>query len=381
MIEKQDIKKAVKDRRPIFYEGAEVSLSAFEYLRTLTGKSFNVLFEDFPKATAQHKPEITVSYCCPICQKKQSFDITKGKIQKTYSYDTDVLCRSKKDTRSMYENEIYEIFRQKDPTLRLTTLAQVCDECLRNANNQVEKEKNEFYANPLEWVNTHSPEVYAWQWNKVVSLYTYPIGYSNIPEGNIYCGVKYRMMGTILQKEAYDENYLNWKKIKERTVVERKISTVHELMDELLGDRRYDDTTPVVYRKAVNIAEVLLEGLASGADLAAVLKHVEKESGRILVNIRRNANPTRTFNFGKYKGMTIHEVIEIDAEYIHWALNVVEGFTLTDDEKAHYNGEPWQKEPIPEEEPNEEQAPLTPPEPAGERVQDFDITAAPRIPF
>lgn len=213
-----------------------------------------------------------------------------------------------------------------------------------SANDIVEKEIEEFYSNPLKWVNTNTPDVPSWQWKKIVKLYTYPIGFKNIPEGYKYCGVKYKKRGSIYEEEIFDENYLNWKTIKEKTIVEKKISSVHELLNSLLGDLRYSDTTPVAHKKAIKIVELMLEGLVSNADLPSLLKHVSRESNRILDSIKRNSNPSRVFSFGKYKGMTIHEVIEIDPEYIYWALNVVEGFTLTDDEKVHYNGEEWKHE-------------------------------------
>ena len=90
----------------------------------------------------------------------------------------------------------------------------MCQECCDSLQDEEEQVFEEFYNDPLFWVNTHSPEQCSWQWDKIVNLYAYPEDFSNRPEGWKYCGVKYKeRYSNFKVATMYESNYQNWKNV------------------------------------------------------------------------------------------------------------------------------------------------------------------------
>ena len=175
----------------------------------------------------------------------------------------------------------------------VTTLKGICNDCIRSLRKNINDKYDEFYSDPLLWVNTHSTEKHSWQWDKIVKLYTYPIGYENHPQEYIYCGVRIKDRDLRSTTDYFDSDYYNWKTIREKTVVEKRLTTTREILNELLGNIKNTDEQPAAQKKAIKIAEVFIEGLASNTDLPSIMEYVSKETARLLEKIKKNSTPSR----------------------------------------------------------------------------------------
>lgn len=344
MIEKKDIQEAIEKRKSLFFPGAEISQETYEFLCQQTVENIEMLFADMPKTKPKEPSHLYVHFKCQRCFSPMTVKLTKKQFRTCFNGGFPSLIDRYTNLRYGEEAEIVYSLNLLGIEKGVTNLKGVCDDCIRSFRKKIEGKFGEFYNRPLVWVNTNSPDKHSWQWNRVVKLYAYPLGYENRPEGWKYCGVRIKDRDSKSTTDYFDSDYYNWKTIKEKTVVEKRLTTTREVLNELLGNIKNSDETPAAHKKAMSIAEILIEGLSSDTDLTSILEYVSRESSRLLEKIKKNSSPDRILNFGKYKGMSVHNVIEIDPEYIYWALTVVEGFTLTDDEKAHYNGEDWMVE-------------------------------------
>ena len=336
------ITKAIEERKPLFYPGAEIDKEAYEFLCKQTAENIDMLFADMPPTKTKKPSYLHVHFKCQRCLGPMTVKLTKSQFKQCRTGGLSVLMERYCEIRANEEREIIHDLSFLNIEKGVKNLKGVCNDCIRSLKKKINDKYGEFYNDPLLWVNTHNPENHCWQWNRVVKLYAYPLGYEKRPDGWKYCGVRIKNMDSRGMTDYMDTDYYNWKTIKDKTVVEKRLTSTREILNELLGDLKKADEIPAALKKAINIAEVFIEGLASKTDLSSLIEYVSKESSRLMEKMKKNSSPSRILNFGKYKGMSIHAVIEIDPEYIYWALTVVEGFSLTDDELAHYNGEEWE---------------------------------------
>ena len=341
MIEIKDIQEALKEKKSLFYAGAEINQETYEFLCSQTIENIEMLFEDMPPSHPKRPSHLLIHFKCQRCFSPMTISLTKSQFKLCKCGGFPALMEKFCNLRTSEESEIIHSLNFLDIEKGVTTLKGICNDCIRSLRKNINDKYDEFYSDPLLWVNTHSTEKHSWQWEKIVKLYTYPIGYENHPQGYMYCGVRVKDRDLKSTTDYFDSDYYNWKTIREKTVVERRLTTTREILNELLGNIKNTDEQPASQKKAIKIAEVFIEGLASNTDLSSIMEYVSKETARLLEKIKKNSTPSRILNFGKYKGMPIHTVIEIDPEYIYWALTVVEGFCLTEDELAHFNGEEW----------------------------------------
>lgn len=201
----------------------------------------------------------------------------------------------------------------------------------------------EFYNDPLFWVNTHSPEQCSWQWDKIVNLYAYPEDFSNRPEGWKYCGVKYKeRYSNFKVATMYESNYQNWKNVQDRTIIHKKDSTAQEIIQQIIENKSFEKKRTQGFSRTLELAKKLLDGIINDVELKSLLDYVAIESAYILKISRKQLFPTKVFNFGKYKGYNIHEVIDADRDYITWALTNLDNFMLDEEAMKHYRGEAWE---------------------------------------
>lgn len=341
MIEVKDIQKSIEERKSLFYAGAEINQEAYDFLCRQTPENIEMLFADMPPTKPKEPSHLYIHFECQRCFSPMTIGISKNQFKLCRCGGFPTLLERHSNIRPSDESGIIYALSFLDIEKGVKNLKGVCDDCIRSLRRQINDKYGEFYNDPLLWVNTHNSEKHSWQWDKVEKLFAYPHGYDKQPAGWKYCGVRIKSRDSKETTDYVDSDYYNWKNIMDKTVVEKRLKTTREILNELLGNINKTEETPAAFKKAISIAEVFIEGLASNINLSSLMEYLSKESGQLLENIKKKSSPSRTFNFGKYKGMSIHAVIEIDPEYIYWALSVVEGFTLTIDEQAHYNGEEW----------------------------------------
>lgn len=340
MIEINNIITAIQQQEALFYDGAVMSYDACEFLLLQNGKVFDLLFSSFPKWNSQHKPHACICCKCQVCDEPYHINVTKTNLKKS---NMQLLNYKALELSNMQENEIYNLIRIINPEHNLLHLSQVCKGCVMNFYKTLKAEADDFYKNPLIWVNTHTPNKHPWHWDRVIKLYAYPYGFDNQPEGWKYCGVRYKRLDSKSVSDMFETNYYNWKTINENTRVEWTFSSVHEAIRNLMGDKMMSPSMSLAHKRTLALAEQMLEALKSDADIQPILKLVAQETNKILDNYKKLSLTSRIFSFGKYKGMSIIDIIEIDPEYINWALHKIEGFYLTEEERALYNGEEWEE--------------------------------------
>ena len=332
MIEKSDIIKALEEGTPLLYDGVEVTLDSFDFLCSLSRKAINLQFQS--RQPSKNKPYINVCFFCPICGKKCLFDVSKQILYRRSNYITALYKKARKQYFK-YEDEIYSYIKINYPTFDDDSLDMVCDDCMSKANTTIESYLMEFYKNPLEWVNTHNFDDHPWLWERVINLYSYPEDYEKVPQETKYCGVKYTKGSPILEEEIYDEVYITWKEIKEKTIVDDSADSTKKLLNTLM-EKIKESAENSMEMKTIDLAEYLIRGLIKKDNPAVLLNKVTQKSRSILEQSCKNPRTARFFTFGKYRDLPIHNIIEQDPEYIKWILKEIPEFTLTDDEHAHY---------------------------------------------
>ena len=341
MIDVNDIKKAVKEKLPLFQNGSVLTYDACELVLKLSVQDTDMLFSTFPVTKGNNRSCLYIMCQCPCCKKKYTFAATKTKIKGSKRQGMDYLTRQCSnldyDKQRALDNYVNIIKPEND----LRDTPQICDNCLHNFYLQLKTEFDEFYLHPLRWVNTHSKEIDAWAWKRVTKLFTYPPTYDKRPDGWKYCGLRMLTLDSRHLKDVIDADFDNWKKHKEKIRPALNVSSVQDGLKELFGDKLYSKTASIAQKKIVGIIEDTIEGLLKNTNIQSLLRHITSECTHILKKYDKFSSSSHILTFGKYKGYTVHDVIARDPEYICWALDTIEGFALDDNEWAHYLGKPW----------------------------------------
>lgn len=353
MITIEDIKTAIKDENKILTPDCELSYDAFKYLKKeakITQR--RALFVD----GWQPRQKVHVVMVCSICGEEFRCELNKSSVVETSPRELNYgdTCEGILNRYTCGRKEVDDYLKTIKPHGVSLEKMQMCNACFRRINKQMNEEFKEFYENPLVWVNTHSSEKRSWQWDSIVKLYTYPVSFTNIPEGWKYCGVKFKKRyGFGLQTEcAFDKDYENWHRIKDNTVVLQRNSTAKNIIQSILDSKPFDEQKPLGYRRMIEMTERMLDGIINNVDMSSLCEYVITEANKVLEITKTPPPPTKIFKFGKYKGYDVNRVIEIDRDYITWALEKIEGFVLGEEEMSHYLTGVWRRTDV-EEVPNE----------------------------
>lgn len=346
MITTEDIKEAIKNQKPIFHPDSKISYDAYKCLRKVTKLNMGILFSEFPPYNPKIKNSLCIVFTCPLCGKEFEFRFSKAKfisyIQTDFNYQD--LCVTKYPQHTTGGKEFENYIKMYKPKNVSFSEFYMCQECCDTLQDEEEQVFEEFYNDPLSWVNTHSPEQCSWQWDRIVNLYAYPEDFSNKPEGWKYCGVRYEeRYSRYKMATMYEPNYENWKNVQDRTITPKKTSTAHEIIQEIIESKSFDQKKTQGFSRTLELAEKILDGIINDVELKSLLDHIATESVYILKILGNPLIPTKVFKFGKYKGHDVHEVIETDRNYITWALENIDSFMLDEEAMKHYRGEAWEK--------------------------------------
>lgn len=339
MITIENIKTAIENQQALLKDGDEMSYETLLFFQEQSGKNKKILFEDF-RTEEKRSPVFHVRCTCPVCGEEFTFCMTKTKFTESkrwgislFTYFNGISPHGIEG--SEFKDYLKSKIKENNPL--------PCIKCCNNLKKELDDVKSEFYDHPLIWINTHNPDEGGWQWRECTKLIKYPSNFKNIPEGFIYCGVHYRDRYNHIIRSSFDANYIQWKEIKEKTTIERNPSSVKQFVEDVLRTHPLIDDPYNSRKKSVEIAENFLDGLLSGTDLSVLLDYVGTEIGKIQKRISVPPVPTHVFKFGKYKGYDVHRIIEIDRDYITWALEKVEDFIMSEEEWKHYRGEEWHR--------------------------------------
>ena len=340
MIEIDDIKKAIEENSILFYDGSEISLNAFKYLLEQKGTVIDSLFYKSEKKYTEIV-YIFFWWTCPSCHQNYKIYSTRTKIKNNRKLGIKSFTHQEHNLGHWEELDLKSYLQSTLSKEKRITLDQICSECVSNLKNKMNKDIEDFFNNPLKWINTHTSDLNAWPWKKVSKLFTYPPDYEHKPEGWKYCGLRYLTKDSRQLKDMMDADYEKWRAIKEKTRPVSNVSSVHIGLKNTFGDKLYSTRASIAKKKIIGIVEDTLEGLLNGTSLPSILRHIISESTNILNKYDKFSSSSHILTFGKYKGYTVHDVIARDPEYICWALDTIEGFALDDNEWAHYLGKPW----------------------------------------
>ncbi len=345
MVTVEEIQEAIKNRKPIFYPNNRISYDAYKFLRKVTKADRDILLSEFPPFDPQKRYSLFIVFTCPLCGKEFEISFSKAKfisfIRTDFNYQD--LCETKYPQHTAGCAEFENYIKMYKPKGISFSKFYMCQECCDSLQDEEEQVFEEFYNDPLFWVNTHSPEQCSWQWDKIVNLYAYPEDFSNRPEGWKYCGVKYKeRYSNFKVATMYESNYQNWKNVQDRTIIHKKDSTAQEIIQQIIENKSFEKKRTQGFSRTLELAKKLLDGIINDVELKSLLDYVAIESAYILKISRKQLFPTKVFNFGKYKGYNIHEVIDADRDYITWALTNLDNFMLDEEAMKHYRGEAWE---------------------------------------
>lgn len=360
VIDKDALFKAVQDNEPFFQNGDCMSREAYWYFKKELPRKIKMVLLDNLRAVKKRTigGHVQVSEPCFSCGTDVTKTMSRTGLLENHSYEFhDSFCwkyellekdpdfrHRRRNESNIIERQIRSHVKAIGPKGADADKLCMCKDCYDKIKQYYLAEWERFYADPVTWINTHSPSDDSWQWEMVLKQYMYPEEYAQVPEGWKYCGAKIRGLdGNV--KEYYEQGYCKYRDFERNTIRLRRRSEVRDYVRDKAMSCNFADDAQETREKAFRIAEDFLACLCEGSDLRQLLDYVASETGKLWKELDgEQPKAINRFKFGKYKGYPVHFVIDVDKDYIDWAMRSVDGFSLSDDEWLHYNGKEWKRE-------------------------------------
>ena len=347
----EDVKEAVEIGKPLFHDGDVVSHEVYSYLVcNVSATAKKTLFSELSQyKVGSGSGKLKVITKCLLCGKEEEHYLTRtgfngSEANFVLSYEKRIheklfgwhLHSNKELGDDIKRCLDYNIERRRIENL----LPIVCEDCYNKAADTYKKDWDDFYDDPLEWVNTHEPNEQSWKWDKVEKLYLYPKDYTDVKEGYKFCGVRYIINNRSV--EMYEAKFDQYRKYKSKIVQMERCMPIKEYVFNKQKECNIPDDINDSRYKSFVLAEEFLNGLCNEADLGYLINYVADKISILADQVGAiEKSKCNRFAFGKYKGYPVHLVIDLDRQYIDWLLNNNPTFHLRRDELLHYQGLEW----------------------------------------